>query len=296
MFISRRRVVRFLGDSKSRTTSGNRLQSRLLFCSSSPLSRSEDAQHGYVSTRSYLRQGSGSRIKPSHIKRHELKSYYSTSTTASPRPFRLAIVGSGPAGFYTASRVLKHYHDTNIDMYEKLPVPFGLVRYGVAPDHPEVKNCQERFEEIAETPGFQFIGNVDVGGQIPLDVLRRHYDAILFTYGANQDRELGIEGEHLRGVWGARSFVAWYNGLPGYSDIDFDLGNADNAVIIGQGNVSLDVARILLSQVDSLRKTDIPEHVLEALDRSNVKHVIAVGRRGPLQVRFSSPLILEFPH
>jgi adrenodoxin-NADP+ reductase len=147
-----------------------------------------------------------------------------------------------------------------------------------------VKNCQDRFEEIAESPGFEFVGNVAVGGQIPLSVMRRHYDAILFTYGASDDRTFGVEGENLKGVWSARSFVAWYNGLPGYSDLDFGLENADNTVIIGQGNVSLDVARVLLTDVDNLRKSDIPGHVLEALSKSKVKHVMAVGRRGPLQV------------
>lgn len=207
-----------------------------------------------------------------------------STLTGTVRAFRLAIIGSGPAGFYTASRVLKHHPDTKIDMYERLPVPYGLVRYGVAPDHPEVKNCQDRFDEIAESPGFDFIGNINVGGQIPLDIMRRHYDALLFTYGASEDRVLGIEGEDLKGVWSARSFVAWYNGLPGYSELDFDLSNVDNAVIIGQGNVSLDVARILLSPVDALRKTDIPEHILQALSQSKIKRAAAVGRRGPLQV------------
>jgi adrenodoxin-NADP+ reductase len=197
----------------------------------------------------------------------------------------LAIIGSGPAGFYTASKVLKHNSSAKIDMYERLPVPYGLVRYGVAPDHPEVKNCQDRFDEIAESPGFDFIGNVDVGGQIPLDVMRRHYDAFLFTYGASEDRTLGIPGEDLKGVWSARSFVAWYNGLPGYDQLKFSLDQAERAVVIGQGNVSLDVARILLTPVDDLRKTDIPEHVLQTLSESTVKHASAVGRRGPLQVR-----------
>lgn len=196
----------------------------------------------------------------------------------------MAIIGSGPAGFYTASKVIKHQPNAKIDMYERLPVPYGLVRYGVAPDHPEVKNVQDRFDEIALSPCFDFIGNVDVGGQIPLDVLRRHYDALLFTYGASEDRLLGIEGEKLKGVWSARNFVAWYNGLPGYSHLDFNLEDAENAVIIGQGNVSLDVARILLTSVDRLRTTDIPEHVLQALSESSVRHVAAIGRRGPLQV------------
>lgn len=206
-------------------------------------------------------------------------------SSASPtKPFRLAIIGSGPAGFYSAARILKLHDGTKIDMYERLPVPFGLVRYGVAPDHPEVKNCQERFEEVAESPNFEFIGNVDVGGLVPLEVLEQNYDAILFTYGASKDRKLGVLGEDKKGVWSARSFVAWYNGLPGYSHLDFDLENGDVAAIIGQGNVALDVARVLLSPVDALRKTDMPEYALDALSRNRVRLATAVGRRGPLQV------------
>ena len=127
--------------------------------------------------------------------------------------------------------------------------------------------------------------DVGIGVGVGLAVLRRHYDGILFSYGAAEDRMLGIPGENeLRGVWSARSFVAWYNGLPGYSEVDFDLGNKENAVIVGQGNVSLDVARILLTDVDALRGTDIPEHVLQRLSESRVKRVDVVGRRGPLQV------------
>lgn len=210
--------------------------------------------------------------------------HFTSSAALQTRPFRLAIVGSGPAGFYAASRVLKLHNETKIDMYEQLPVPFGLVRYGVAPDHPEVKNCEERFEEIAESPNFRFIGNVTVGSQIPLDLMKRHYDAILFAYGADQDRQLDIKGENLRGVWSARDFVAWYNGLPNHVNTPFDLQSASDVVVIGQGNVALDVSRILLTSLDSLRRTDIPEHVLETLSTSGVRRVSVIGRRGPLQV------------
>jgi adrenodoxin-NADP+ reductase len=285
MFICGRCAARLLKRNKPSTQQGRSLRKTRHSSTAARLSESGNVRPNVVHTRRQLHQDHRLWDGSTQITKIPGQSSRYTTSTTSLRPIRLAIVGSGPAGFYTASRVLKHQQDTKIDMYERLPVPFGLVRYGVAPDHPEVKNCQERFEEIAETPGFEFIGNVDVGGHLPLDVLKRHYDAILFTYGASEDRALGIEGEHLKGVWSARSFVAWYNGLPGYSTLDFDLDNAYNATIIGQGNVSLDIARILLTHVDKLRNTDVPGHVLEALSTSNVKHVAVVGRRGPLQVR-----------
>jgi adrenodoxin-NADP+ reductase len=199
-------------------------------------------------------------------------------------PFRLAVIGSGPAAFYAASKVMREHRDSRVDMYERLPIPFGLVRYGVAPDHPEVKNCQERFEEVASLPNFNFIGNVNVGIDISLESLKPHYDAILFAYGASKDRELGLPGEHLDGVMSARTFVGWYNGLPEYSHLVPKLERGSEAVVIGQGNVALDVARILLSDIDRLRKTDMPEYALELLSRSKISKVHAVGRRGPMQV------------
>lgn len=206
---------------------------------------------------------------------------YSSSTT---RPFRAAIVGSGPAGFYTAYRVMQRIEGSVIDMYEHLPVPFGLARYGVAPDHPEVKNCQEKFEEVAESSRFNFIGNVDVGHQIPLLALSSHYDAVVFAYGSSKDNKLGIPGEHLNGVYSARQFVGWYNGLPEFADLNPRLDHGDQAVVIGQGNVALDVARVLLAPLDQLRGTDMAQHALEALSRSRIKSVRVVGRRGPMQV------------
>ena len=205
---------------------------------------------------------------------------------ASP-PFRLAIIGSGPAGFYSAYRVLAKRQDTTVDMYEKLPVPFGLVRFGVAPDHPEVKNCQDRFTEVASSPRFNFIGNLDVGKEIGLLDLRKQYDAILFAYGASKDRELGVPGEYLQGVYSARAFVGWYNGLPEYASLLPELQSGDTAVIVGQGNVALDIARILLSGVDRLKTTDIAANALDALSSSKVTKVHVIGRRGPLQASFT---------
>ncbi|KAH6856459.1 hypothetical protein B0I37DRAFT_304169 [Chaetomium sp. MPI-CAGE-AT-0009] len=223
------------------------------------------------------------------------------STRDHGRPFRLAVIGSGPAGFYTAYRAMSKIQDAKVDMYEALPVPFGLVRFGVAPDHPEVKNCQEKFEEVATSPNFTFIGNVSIGTKsdhpdgvtIPLASILRHYDAVVFSYGAAKDRTLGIPGEDLKGVYSAREFVGWYNGLPEHADLAPDLTQGEEAVIIGQGNVALDVARMLLEDVDVLRKSDIAEHAIETLSKSKVKRVHIVGRRGPMQAAFTIKEIRE---
>ncbi|RMZ70060.1 hypothetical protein GMOD_00000105 [Pyrenophora seminiperda CCB06] len=200
---------------------------------------------------------------------------------------RVAIIGSGPAGFYSAYRLMNKNKDAFIDMYEQLPVPYGLVRYGVAPDHPEVKNCQDTFEEAAQSPRFNYVGNVKVGHDIELAKMKPHYDAILFSYGASEDKQLGIPGEDLPGVYSARSFVAWYNGLPQFQDLDPNLQAGEQAVVIGQGNVALDVARILLTPVDVLRKTDMAEQAIQTLSESKVRSVRVVGRRGPIQAAFT---------
>ncbi|RAL66591.1 hypothetical protein DID88_006281 [Monilinia fructigena] len=159
-------------------------------------------------------------------------------------------------------------------MYEHLPVPFGLVRFGVAPDHPEVKNCQDKFSEVAESPNFNFIGNISIG--IILELYLLHH------------RTLNIPGEdNLKGIYSARAFVGWYNGLPEYADLEPDLTQGDEAIVIGQGNVALDVARILLQDPDVLRTTDITERAIETLQKSRVTRVRVVGRRGPLQAAFT---------
>ncbi|KAF2004573.1 FAD/NAD(P)-binding domain-containing protein [Amniculicola lignicola CBS 123094] len=181
-------------------------------------------------------------------------------------------------------------------MYEQLPVPYGLVRFGVAPDHPEVKNCIEKFEEVASSPRFLYIGNVTVGRDVALKSLKPHYDAMLFSYGASEDRKLGIAGEDLKGVVSAREFVGWYNGLPQFQALEPALENGEEVVVIGQGNVALDVARILLTPVDKLRHTDITEQALETLSRSRVKSVRVVGRRGPLQAAFTVKEVRELMH
>ncbi|KAH7371397.1 hypothetical protein BKA66DRAFT_444108 [Pyrenochaeta sp. MPI-SDFR-AT-0127] len=172
-------------------------------------------------------------------------------------------------------------------MYEQLPVPYGLVRFGVAPDHPEVKNCQDTFEEVAKSQRFNYIGNVRVGHDITLSKLKPHYDAILFSYGASEDKKLGIPGEDLPGVYSARDFVGWYNGLPEFQGLRPELQAGEHAIVIGQGNVALDVARILLTPVDALRHTDITEQAIQTLSESRVRSVRVVGRRGPIQAAFT---------
>ncbi|KAJ4364674.1 NADPH-adrenodoxin reductase [Neocucurbitaria cava] len=186
--------------------------------------------------------------------------------------------------------------DAVIDMYEQLPVPYGLVRFGVAPDHPEVKNCQDTFEEVARSSRFHYVGNVRVGHDVELSQMKPHYDAILFSYGASEDRKLGIPGEELPGVYSAREFVGWYNGLPEFQDLSPQLQAGGQAVVIGQGNVALDVARILLTPVDTLRETDITEKAIQTLSESRVRSVRVVGRRGPVQAAFTVKEARELMH
>jgi len=198
----------------------------------------------------------------------------------------VGIVGSGPAGFYTAQQILKSHEDALVDVYERLPVPFGLARFGIAPDHPETKNCINQFTTTALSDRFSFIGNVNVGEDVNVAELLKAYDAVVLCYGAEDDKTFGIPGEDLQGVYSARAFVEWYNGLPSNSHLEPDL-SSETAVILGQGNVALDVARILLSPIELLEKTDICEHALEALRKSCIHTVYIVGRRGPLQVSFT---------
>ncbi|XP_050538304.1 NADPH:adrenodoxin oxidoreductase, mitochondrial [Daktulosphaira vitifoliae] len=202
--------------------------------------------------------------------------------------FHVGIVGAGPAGFYCAQQLIKIIPDCQIDIIEKLPVPFGLVRYGVAPDHPEVKNVINTFTKIALHKNVRFIGNVTLGQDLTLSQLKQSYNAVVLAYGAEEDRKLNIPGENLSNVISASKFVGWYNGLPANKSIHENLNlDVEDAVIVGQGNVALDIARILLTPVDILKKTDITEYSLEALSRSRVKNITLIGRRGPLQVSFT---------
>lgn len=205
---------------------------------------------------------------------------------------RIAVVGSGPAGFYAAEALLAAEPPIQVDVLDALPAPFGLVRYGVAPDHPKIKNIIARYEKTAAHPGFAFIGNVTVGKDISVDEMRRFYDAIVFANGAQTDRRLGIPGEDLTGSHTATEFVAWYNGHPDYQDREFDLSH-ECAVVIGQGNVAVDVARILCKTVDELKHTDITARALDVLAESRVREVRMIGRRGPVQAAFTPPEMKE---
>ena len=212
---------------------------------------------------------------------------------SSERPLRVAIVGSGPSGFYAAQALLKSDKTVTVDVFDRLPVPYGLVRYGVAPDHAKIKNVTNVYKKTAEQDGFSFLGNVNVGKDISVEELKKYYDAILFACGAETDRKLGIPGEDLNGSFTATEFVAWYNGHPDYRDRDFDL-SGEVAVIIGQGNVAMDVCRILCKTVDELKTTDIAQHALDALAKSNIKEIHMIGRRGPVQAAFTPVEIREF--
>lgn len=202
------------------------------------------------------------------------------------RPLRVAVVGSGPSGFFTAQALLKSDVSVHIDIFERLPTPYGLVRTGVAPDHQKIKSVSKVFERIAANDACHFWGNVTIGEDIKVDELRRHYDAIVFAQGAQTDRHLNIPGEDLPGSYTATEFVAWYNGHPDYVDHHFDL-SSETVAVIGQGNVAVDVCRILAKTPEELRATDIARHALEQLAESRVKTIYMIGRRGPVQAKFT---------
>ncbi|RJF66577.1 FAD-dependent oxidoreductase [Rhodopseudomonas palustris] len=208
-------------------------------------------------------------------------------------PFQIAIVGSGPSGFYAAEALLRSGVPIAVDMFEQLPVPYGLVRYGVAPDHPKLKLVSITFDKIAALPGFRFVGGVSVGDDVAIGDLRAAYDAVVLATGADLSRPLGIAGETLPGCYSAGDFVAWYNGHPDHRDHRFDLSH-EVATIIGHGNVALDVARILSKTADELRHTDIAAHALEALAESRVREVHVVGRGGPAQAKFGAKELRDF--
>jgi ferredoxin--NADP+ reductase len=207
-------------------------------------------------------------------------------------PLRVAIVGSGPSGFYAAEALFGAEAEAQVDMYDRLPAPFGLVRYGVAPDHGKIKNVTRVYEKTASNPAFSFLGNVDVGSDITLDEMQQFYDAIVVASGAQTDRQLGIRGEDLACSHAATEFVAWYNGHPDFVDRTFDL-SCETAVVIGIGNVAVDVARILSKTVDELKNTDISEHALNVLAESKIKNIHLIGRRGPAQAAFTPQELKE---
>ncbi len=208
-------------------------------------------------------------------------------------PLRVAVVGSGPAGFYAAGQLLSSSDPVvTVDLYDRLSTPWGLVRFGVAPDHPKIKSVTRVFEKTAKKPGFRFHGNVEIGTDVTHEQLTAAYHAVLYAVGTPSDRKLGIDGEELPGSESATEFVAWYNGHPDYADRDYDL-SSKRAVVVGNGNVALDVARMLLLSVDELAITDTADHAIEALRGSEVEEVVVLGRRGPAQAAFTNPELRE---
>ena len=204
---------------------------------------------------------------------------------------KVAVIGSGPAGVYSAGALTQH-GDVLVDVFDRLPCPFGLVRYGVAPDHPKIKSISTALERVLEDPAVRFLGNVEVGSQITLKELHHHYDAVIFASGAMVARRLGVPGEELPGSFAATEFVAWYCGHPDEPIDRFTL-EARSVAVIGSGNVALDVTRILAKLADDLNGTDMPDQVLKVLERSRVEDIHLIGRRGPLQAKFTTPLLRE---
>jgi ferredoxin--NADP+ reductase len=206
---------------------------------------------------------------------------------------RVAVVGSGPAGFYAADALLKSEGPrVEVDVIDRLPTPWGLVRLGVAPDHENIKAVSRAFEKIAAKPGFRFFGNVEVGATVSHEELLQIYDAVVYTVGAQTDRRLGIPGEDLPGSWAATEFVAWYNGHPDFQHLEFDLSH-ERVVVIGNGNVAIDCARMLALTPAELAPTDTTDEAIDAINAAGVKEILMLGRRGPVQAAFTPPELKE---
>src|SRR5262249_32639886 len=199
----------------------------------------------------------------------------------------VAVVGSGPAGFYAADALLKSEDPVvAVDMIERLPTPWGLVRLGVAPDHPNIKSVSRAFEKVAARPGYRFLGNVELGRDLTHEELAVAYDAVVYAVGAQTDRRLGIPGEDLPGSWPATAFVAWYNGHPDFQDLSFDL-TGERVVVVGNGNVAIDVARMLSLTAEELAGTDTTDAAIDAIVGSGIREIVMLGRRGPVQASFT---------
>ncbi|HEV8462625.1 MAG TPA: FAD-dependent oxidoreductase [Gaiellaceae bacterium] len=206
---------------------------------------------------------------------------------------RVAVVGSGPAGFYAADALLKSEEpNVEVDLLDRLPTPWGLVRLGVAPDHENIKAVSRAFEKTAAREGFRFFGNVEVGSSVTHDELLELYDAVVYTVGAQTDRRLGIPGEDLPGSYPATEFVAWYNGHPDFQDRTFDLSH-ERAVVIGNGNVAIDCARMLALTADELAPTDTTQDAMDAIAGAGLEEIVMLGRRGPVQAAFTPPELKE---
>ena len=201
-------------------------------------------------------------------------------------------MGSGPAGFYAAGALLGGEISAEVDMIERLPTPWGLVRLGVAPDHPNIKAVSRAFERIAERPGFRFLGNLEVGRDLQHGELIQLYGAVVYAVGAQTDRRIGIPGEDLPGSWPATAFVAWYNGHPDFQELPFDL-DVGCAVVVGNGNVAVDVARMLALTPEELRPTDTTDAAIAAIGSSPLEEIVVLGRRGPAQAAFTTPELKE---
>jgi ferredoxin/flavodoxin---NADP+ reductase len=209
---------------------------------------------------------------------------------------RIAIIGAGPSAFYAAAALIAQKDvEVRVDIFDRLFAPYGLVRYGVAPDHPKIKSVAALYEKTASDPRVRVFGCVEFGRHITLDSLRPLYDQVVFATGAQSDRNLEIPGENLPGSMSATEFVAWYNAHPDYRDLKPNL-DIEGVVVVGMGNVAMDVARILAKSYDELKVTDIADHALEALKASKVKNIYVLGRRGPAQAKFTNPEIKEFGH
>ncbi len=212
--------------------------------------------------------------------------FRSIAPVSAPANLRVAVVGSGPAGFYAAAALLGSDLPIEVDLIERLPTPWGLVRLGVAPDHPNIKAVSRAFEKIAQQPGFRFFGNVEIGRDVTHAELAGLYDAVVYSVGAQTDRRLGIPGEDLPGSWAATEFVAWYNGHPDFQQLEFDLSH-ERAVVIGNGNVALDVARMLALTPEELAPTDTTDAAIAAINEAGIREIVVVGRRGPVQAAWT---------
>src|SRR5690242_662025 len=207
-----------------------------------------------------------------------------------------AVVGSGPAGFYTAEALDKAFgENARIDILDRYPVPYGLIRFGVAPDHQSLKAVSKRYDKVAESPGVDFIGNVTIGKDVSVEELLGLYDAVILAIGAPHDRKLGIPGEDLPGVVGSAEFVGWYNGHPDFADLAPPL-DGTHAAVIGNGNVALDCARILSKNIHEFEGSDIVGHALEALEKASIQTVTILGRRGPHQISMTPKELGELGH
>jgi ferredoxin/flavodoxin---NADP+ reductase len=217
-----------------------------------------------------------------------------SSLGSEKKALRVAIIGGGPSGFYTADALFKSNVSVQVDMFEKLPTPYGLLRGGIAPDHQKMKSVASYYERIAvkNEAHFNYFGNVEVGRDISIEELQSYYDALIFAYGSEGDKSLGINGEDLKGSYSAREFVGWYNGHPEYTDFRFDLSQ-ESVVVVGLGNVAIDVVRILAKNEKELASSDIASYAQTELAKSNVKHIHLVGRRGPVQAAFTRLEIQE---